>query len=106
MLVDFGPAESWGLGGEPGGRGNKKQSKARDKAGKRWLLCGWSPQTYTHHPHVRERFPDVTTGSSPPAVTEANPVKGRHGGGMRLLRLPGTSDSLTLLEKECSFVLQ
>lgn len=37
LLLDFGPAESWGLGDEPGGGENRKQSKVRDKAGKRWL---------------------------------------------------------------------
>ena len=38
LLVDLGLAESWGFGGELGGRGEKNQSKTRDKAGKRPCL--------------------------------------------------------------------
>lgn len=60
LLVDFGTAESWGLGGEPGSGGEKYQSKACDKAGKKSCLwhpsAGGSPKRMLIIPRFKKAF--------------------------------------------------
>lgn len=66
LLVDSGTADSWGLGGEPGSGGDKNQSKACDKAGKK--PCLWhpgasgSPKRTLAIPTFRKAFSDATAG--------------------------------------------